>query len=72
MSLSTAQPAIGGSAPALPTKIVRFKRMRPVRSYGAKRKAVPGMSACFVALISARFLSDEFNGPNYRDLVFIV
>jgi len=26
ISLSTAQPAIGGGAPTLPTKIIRFKR----------------------------------------------
>ena len=31
ISLSTAQPSIGGSAPALPTKIIRFVRPRPIR-----------------------------------------
>ena len=35
ISLSTAQPAIGGGAPALPTKIIRFKRpvMKHTRAY---------------------------------------
>ena len=30
ISLSTAQPSIGGSAPELPTRIIRFKRPVPV------------------------------------------
>ena len=30
ISLSTAQPSVGGSAPSLPTRIVRFKRPKPV------------------------------------------
>ena len=29
ISLSTAQPSVGGSAPSLPTRIVRFKRPKP-------------------------------------------
>ena len=30
ISLSTAQPSVGGSAPSLPTRIIRFKRPKPV------------------------------------------
>lgn len=37
ISLSTAQPSIGGSAPTLPTRIIRFKRPPPVRHYDAKK-----------------------------------
>ena len=37
ISLSTAQPSIGGSAPALPTRIIRFKRPPPVRHYDVKK-----------------------------------
>ena len=29
VSLSTAQPSVGGSAPSLPTRIARFKRPKP-------------------------------------------
>ena len=32
ISLSTAQPSVGGSAPSLPTRIIRFKRPKPVYS----------------------------------------
>jgi len=38
ISLSTAQPSIGGSAPTLPTRIIRFKRLHvTVRHYDAKK-----------------------------------
>lgn len=37
ISLSTAQPSIGGSAPSLPTRIVRFKRPVPVHYPGQPR-----------------------------------
>ncbi len=39
ISLSTAQPAIGGGAPHLPTKIVRFKR--PILSYTSTSYCAP-------------------------------
>ena len=29
VSLSTAQPSVGGSAPSLPSRIIRFKRPKP-------------------------------------------
>ena len=43
ISLSTAQPSVGGSAPPLPTKIIRFKRPRPrpVPSFNAAYSKAP-------------------------------
>ena len=43
ISLSTAQPAIGGGAPNLPTKVIRFKRPIPqivMRRFGAAVQGV--------------------------------
>ena len=40
ISLSTAQPSVGGSAPPLPTKIIRFKRPKP-RYYPMSAAAAP-------------------------------
>ena len=37
ISLSTAQPSIGGSAPTLPTRIIRFKPPAQVRYYARSR-----------------------------------
>ena len=43
ISLSTAQPSIGGSAPPLPTRIIRFKRPPP-RPYYAQKAMLLGSS----------------------------
>ena len=38
ISLSTAQPSIGGSAPTLPTRIIRFKPPAQVKFHGTQTK----------------------------------
>lgn len=42
ISLSTAQPEIGGSAPSLPTRIIRFKRPRPQLAYNMSSSITRG------------------------------
>lgn len=53
ISLSTAQPAIGGGAPTLPTKIIRFKRPIRIPAFNTYAKSAPkkkGVSKYFGAL----------------------
>ena len=42
ISLSTAQPAIGGGAPTLPTKIIRFQR--PIPAFNSYLKSAAAMN----------------------------
>ena len=74
ISLSTAQPSIGGSAPPLPTRIIRFKRppprimpvMRFSRGFGGGSYHATGFDE-YDPTIEDSYCQDEFRALNLED-----